>query len=65
MEKALVALGLLDDAKQLDLRSPYQDFFDPIWARGWRAGDLVHIGTEHDNPEQLLEAHDDTERTAS
>jgi integrase len=44
LEKALLALGLLDDAKDLDLRSPHQDFFDPIWAQGWRAGDLVEIG---------------------
>jgi hypothetical protein len=21
-----------------------QDFFDPIWTQGWRAGDLVQIG---------------------
>ena len=44
LEKALLALGLLDQAKELDLRSPHQDFFDPIWTHGWRAGDLVHIG---------------------
>jgi len=35
---------LLDQAKDLDLRSPHQDFFDPIWRQGWRAGDLLHIG---------------------
>lgn len=44
LEKALVALGLLEGAKELDLRSPHQDFFDPIWAQGWRAGDLVEMG---------------------
>lgn len=44
LEKALVALGLLDDAKALDLRSPHQDFFQPVWAKGWRAGDLVELG---------------------
>jgi Phage integrase family len=65
LEKALVALGLLDDAKQLDLRSPHQDFFDPIWTQGWRTGDLVRIGTEHDNPEHLTQAGDDEERAAS
>ncbi|HET6753372.1 MAG TPA: hypothetical protein VFH23_05420 [Jiangellaceae bacterium] len=64
-EKALVALGLLDAAKQLDLRSPHQHFFDPIWTQGWRTGDLVHIGTEHDSPDQLPEAGDDKERAAS
>ena len=45
LEKALLALGLLDQAKELDLRSPHQDFFDPIWRQGWRAGDLVDIGS--------------------
>jgi hypothetical protein len=44
LEKALLALGLLDQAKDLDLRSPHQDFFDPIWRQGWRAGDLLQIG---------------------
>ena len=45
LEKALLALGLLDQAKELDLRSPHQDFFDPIWRQGWRARDLVDIGS--------------------
>jgi len=36
---------LLDQAKELDLRSPHQDFFDPIWRQGWRAEDLVHMGS--------------------
>ena len=36
LEKALSALGLLEQAKNVDLRSPYQDFFDPIWNRGWQ-----------------------------
>ena len=35
---------LLDQAKDLDLRSPHQDFFDPIWRQGWRTGDLLQIG---------------------
>jgi hypothetical protein len=44
LEKALLALGLLDQAQQLDLRSPHQDFFDPLWRQGWRAGDLIQLG---------------------
>lgn len=44
LEKALHALGLLDQAKDIDLRSPQQDFFDPIWRQGWRTGDLLQIG---------------------
>ena len=31
LEKALLALGLL--ARDVDLRNPHQDFFDPIWRR--------------------------------
>jgi integrase len=50
LEKALLALGLLDQAKQLDLRSPHQDFFDPVWRQGWRAGDLIHLGS-HPQPD--------------
>jgi len=46
LEKALLALGLLDNAKGIDLRNPHQDFFQPIWQKGWRAGDLIQIGTE-------------------
>lgn len=45
LEKALLALGLLDQAKQVDLRSPHQDFFDPIWRQGWRADDLIQLGS--------------------
>lgn len=45
LEKALLALGLLEQAKEVNLRSPHQDFFDPIWRRGWRTGDLVRIGS--------------------
>ena len=45
LEKALLSLGLLDQARDVDLRNPHQDFFDPIWRTGWRAGDLIQIGT--------------------
>lgn len=44
LEKALVALGLLEEAKDIDLRSPHQDFFEPVWAKGWRARDLIALG---------------------
>lgn len=43
LEKALSTLGLLEQARRLDLRNPYQDFFDPIWNRGWRASDLIEL----------------------
>lgn len=51
LEKALQALGLLDRAKDLDLRSPQQDFFDPIWRHGWRTADLVQIGASRPTTE--------------
>lgn len=50
LEKALHALGLLDQAKDIDLRSPQQDFFDPIWRQGWRTGDLLQIGASPAEP---------------
>ncbi len=43
LEKALAATGLLDQARQLDLRTPRQDFLDPIWRTGWRASDLTSL----------------------
>lgn len=53
LEKALSTLGLLEQARNIDLRNPYQDFFDPIWNRGWRASDLIDLterstSTDHD-----------------
>jgi hypothetical protein len=68
LEKALLALGLLDDAKALDLRNPHQDFFNPIWSQGWRAGDLVEIGGGAKVTEGLVfspEVGDDEARAAS
>ena len=44
LEKALAALGLLDDALALDMRRP-QDFFNRIWSTAFRATDLAN----HDN----------------
>lgn len=58
LEKALLALGLLDQAKELDLRSPQQDFFEPIWTQGWRAGDLVEIGGGERGPESRVRTLD-------
>ena len=40
LEKALSALGLLDEALALDLRRP-QDYFNRIWATAFRATDLA------------------------
>lgn len=54
LEKALLALGLLDRARDIDLRNPHQDFFEPIWRQGWRTGDLIQLGTgpTTDTPDQ-------------
>lgn len=43
LERALSTLGLLEQAKNVDLRNPYQDFFDPIWNHGWRVSDLIDL----------------------
>ena len=52
LERALSTLGLLEQAKNIDLRNPYQDFFDPVWNHGWRASDLIDLTerstTDHD-----------------
>jgi integrase len=40
LERALEALGLLDDALQLDLRRP-QDYFGQVWSTAFRAQDLA------------------------
>ncbi|MGH3288413.1 MAG: tyrosine-type recombinase/integrase [Streptosporangiaceae bacterium] len=52
LEKALAASGLLDQAAQLDLRSPHQDFFDPIWRTGWRASDLTALAAGQHGQDQ-------------
>jgi integrase len=46
LEKALTALGLLEAAQQIDLRSPAQDFHHPIWSRGWSSTTLREIAEE-------------------
>ena len=46
LEQALEALGLLDAAKELDLRTPTQDYFSSMWTHGWRAQDLRDIDAE-------------------
>jgi hypothetical protein len=66
LEKALSTLGLLEQAKSVDLRNPYQDFFDPIWNHGWRASDLIDL-TERDtiaNPSEIPEDESEDEGAA-
>jgi transposase len=35
LRQALDELGLLEEAEQLDLRSPAQDYFNPLFSAGW------------------------------
>ena len=66
LEKALSTLGLLEQAKSVDLRNPYQDFFDPIWNHGWRASDLIDL-TERGtiaNPSEIPEDESEDEGAA-
>ncbi|MFB9678344.1 tyrosine-type recombinase/integrase [Streptosporangium vulgare] len=42
LEKALAAMGLLDQALALDLRRP-QDYYQRIWAINFRATDLAEV----------------------
>jgi hypothetical protein len=44
LQKALVAAGMWDSVQDVDVRTPAQDFFDPIWSSGWTADDLVRLG---------------------
>ncbi|WP_434597153.1 tyrosine-type recombinase/integrase [Streptomyces sp. A5-4] len=52
LEKALAAVGLLDEALALDLRRP-QDYFGRVWATAFRANELAqhedHGDTEFDD----------------
>jgi hypothetical protein len=55
LEKALAAVGLLDEALALDLRRP-QDYFGRVWATAFRAEGLTrHIDDEYDTNEDQAE----------
>ena len=51
LEKALAAVGLLDEALALDLRRP-QDYFGRVWATAFRASQLTAVHDDHPEPEQ-------------
>jgi site-specific recombinase XerC len=53
LERALTAMGLLDEALALDLRRP-QDYFHRLWRTAFRPGDLT------DNPDNKPEALDES-----
>ncbi|MFD9846397.1 hypothetical protein [Streptomyces parvus] len=47
LERALGAVGLLDEALSLDLRRP-QDYFGRVWSTALRAEELARHGEEAD-----------------
>jgi integrase len=65
LEAALAGLGLLDEALALDLRRP-QDYFQRIWATGFRAAELAKATAEADAVagDQADGSCDETEATA-
>jgi hypothetical protein len=40
LRQALDELGLLEEAEKLDLRSPVQDYFNPLFSTGWSLTEL-------------------------
>ncbi|MEU2743013.1 hypothetical protein ABZ656_49130 [Streptomyces sp. NPDC007095] len=54
LEKALAALGLLDQALAMDLRRP-QDYFQRLWSIAFRASDLAAAGEQDDDPDRRPE----------
>lgn len=58
LEKALVGLGLLDDALALDLRKP-QDYFHRVWSTAFRAADLADAGQDEGEYSDTFKADGD------
>jgi Phage integrase family len=48
LRQALDELGLLEEAEKLDLRSPVQDYFGPLFSTGWA---LTQLDSTTDSPE--------------
>ena len=57
LRRALDELGLLDAARELDLRTPVQDYLSPLFSKAWNVSDLSGAGT----PESLPDLGDDSE----
>ncbi|MEI5036303.1 hypothetical protein RB201_37520 [Streptomyces sp. S1A(2023)] len=60
LEKALEAVGLLDEALALDLRRP-QDYFGRVWATAFRAEELARRADMHADDEYGPEHVEDDE----
>lgn len=54
LREALAKLGLLEAAETIDLRTPHQDFFDPVFSTGWPLTDLrtAQSSTLPDSPRE-------------
>ncbi|WP_331755818.1 hypothetical protein [Streptomyces sp. NBC_01643] len=65
LEKALEAVGLLEEALALDLRRP-QDYFGRVWATAFRASELARHEAEYDIEDEydVSEADDEVGETA-
>jgi integrase len=48
LRDALHELGLLEEAENLDLRTPVQDYFGPLFATGWKP---AHLGSTTESSE--------------
>jgi integrase len=57
LRRALDELGLLDAARELDLRTPVQDYFSPLFSKAWNMPDLSGAGT----PDCLPDIGEDSE----
>ncbi|GFG51884.1 site-specific integrase [Mycolicibacterium agri] len=53
LRDALDELGLLEAAERLDLRSPMQDFFHPLFSSGWPLNTLPGTSSTTDHPEDV------------
>ncbi|MEU9169807.1 hypothetical protein AB0D34_18700 [Streptomyces sp. NPDC048420] len=47
LEQALVGMGLLEEARSLDLRRP-KDYFERVWRTAFRASDLAKLNDADD-----------------
>ncbi len=53
LRDVLDELGLLEAAERLDLRSPMQDFFHPLFSSGWPLDSLPGTSSTTDHPEDV------------
>lgn len=59
LEKALEAVGLLDDALAVDYRRP-QDYFGRVWATAFRAEQLARHADLAEGPDETADEYEDS-----